>query len=210
MIISDQTLSRERAATTRRRSARQEELLDALETIVLSEGFGGLTVGDLARRLSCSRSTLYALAPSKEELFLALEERLLNRVQATAQACAERETDPTKRLIGYIAGAIESVRDVGTPYLAEVSAYAPARQLLAEFQRTTISQLRTLIEAGIAEGAFHALNARLAAEVLDAAVSRIQDPRVLAETGLTASEALEHVSQLLTQGLLKPPARRRR
>ncbi len=205
MLINDQTLAR-----PRRRSARQEELLDALEAIVLSEGFGGLTVGDLANRLSCSRSTLYALAPSKEELFLTLEEHFLTRVQTNALACAARETDPANRLIGYIAGAIESVRDVGTPYLAEVSAYTPARQLLAEFQRTTIGHLRTLIEAGIADGAFHALNARITAEVLDAAVSRIQDPRVLAETGLTASEALEHVSQLLTQGLLKPPSPRRR
>ena len=210
MIVSDQTLSRERATTRRRRSTRQEELLDALEAIVLREGFGGLTVGDLAKRLRCSRSTLYALAPSKEELFLTLEERLLSRVQANAQVCSERETDPTKRLMGYIAGAIESVRDVGTAYLAEVSAYAPARQLLAEFQRTTIGHLRGLIEAGIADGAFHALDARIAAEVLDAAVSRIQDPRVLAEIGLTASEALEHVSQLITQGLLKPPSLRRR
>lgn len=210
MLIDEQTLSLERTASARRRSARQEELFDTLETLALDEGFGALTVGELAARLSCSRSTLYALAPSKEELFLIVEERLLQRVHSNALACAERGSDPTARLMGYIAGAIETIRDVGTPYLTEILAYAPARQLLAEFQRTTIGHLRTLIEEGIAAGAFHALNAQIAAEVLDAAVSRVQDPRVLAETGLTASEALDHVSQLIIQGLLKIPARHKR
>ena len=47
---------------------RQAELLDQLEELFLAEGFARFTLEDLAVRLHCSKSTLYALAGSKEQL----------------------------------------------------------------------------------------------------------------------------------------------
>lgn len=49
------------------RTRRQEQVLDGLEEIFREEGFRRLTIGELATRLRCSRSTLYAMAPTKEE-----------------------------------------------------------------------------------------------------------------------------------------------
>jgi AcrR family transcriptional regulator len=61
------------AATSRRRATRRrEELLDALADLFLREGFLEFGVGDLAARLSCSRSTLYLVAQSKEQIVLAV------------------------------------------------------------------------------------------------------------------------------------------
>ncbi len=195
--------SRLGAMPPRRRSVRQEELLDGLEALARSDGFYGLGVGEIAARLKCSRSTLYAIAPSREQLFLVLVDRLLQRIQTAAVAGAEPEREPMSRLEGYLAGALEHIRGVGTTLLGEIQDHPQARQRLAEFQRTTIAHLCALIEAGIEEGAFQPVNAILAAELLDAAASRIQDPRVLAETGLSASDALADVIRVVTRGLLK-------
>src|SRR5213076_1897274 len=52
----------------RRPTARQRALLADLEALFLAEGFAAFTLDDLAGRLRCSKSTLYALAPSKEQL----------------------------------------------------------------------------------------------------------------------------------------------
>jgi AcrR family transcriptional regulator len=188
-----------------RRSPRQEQILDALEALVRREGFGALTVGELAARLRCSRSTLYALAPSKEQLFLIVEARFLERIQSAARAAADKHSDPTGRLQGYMEGALEVIRDIETLFLAEIQAHPPARRLVDEFQRTTIEDLCTLLEEGIAAGVFQAVNVRLAAELLDAAAGRIQDPRVLGEAGLTAGQALADMIQVITRGLLTPP-----
>ena len=65
---------------SQRDSPRREEILDELEAIFLAEGFRGLTVGTLAARLRCSRSTLYALAATKEELYLRVSDRILRRI----------------------------------------------------------------------------------------------------------------------------------
>ena len=58
-------------------SKRGSELLDALEDMVLREGFASLGVSAIANRLSCSKRTLYDLAPSKRELVLLVLDRFL-------------------------------------------------------------------------------------------------------------------------------------
>ena len=47
---------------------RRTELFDALIALFLDEGFAHLTLDDIAGRLRCSKSTLYTLAGSKEQL----------------------------------------------------------------------------------------------------------------------------------------------
>jgi AcrR family transcriptional regulator len=184
-------------------SARQEELLDGLESLAQSERFGALGVGEIAARLNCSRSTLYAIAPSKEQLFLLLADRIMSRIEAAALAGAERGKSPAERLNGYLERTLEEIRQVRPPLQAEIQASAAARQRLAQFQATIISQMTVLIEAGIESGEFEAVNPVLVAELLDAAASRIQDPRVIAQSGLTTSEALAQIFQVVTRGLLK-------
>lgn len=49
---------------TRRRAA----LFDDLLALLLAEGFAHLSVADLAGRLRCSKTTIYTLADSKEQL----------------------------------------------------------------------------------------------------------------------------------------------
>lgn len=184
-------------------SARQEELLDALEALAMRERFGRVGVGDMAARLNCSRSTLYAIAPSKEQLFLLVMDRLMQHIESAALEGAARRSNPAARLSAYLERALEEIRKIEPPFIAEIHASAATRQRLAEFQRTIISQMREFIEAGIEAGEFEPVNSVLAAELLDAAASRIQDPRVLAESGLSGGEALTQVFQLVTRGLLK-------
>ena len=49
-------------------TSRHEALLDDLVDLFLAEGVAQLTLADIAARLRCSKSTLYALGPSKEQL----------------------------------------------------------------------------------------------------------------------------------------------
>src|SRR5512142_1001170 len=83
-------------------SDRQEELLGELERIILDEGFRRLTVESLAKRLQCSRRTLYELAPSKDELVLLVLDRLLRRMGHKAMEQVRALDDPADRLQAYM------------------------------------------------------------------------------------------------------------
>ena len=54
--------------TSAHATARRAELFDQLVALLLSEGFAHLTLDEIAARLRCSKSTLYTLAGSKEQL----------------------------------------------------------------------------------------------------------------------------------------------
>jgi AcrR family transcriptional regulator len=51
--------------------SRRDELLHRLEDLFLSEGFSRLTIDDIAAGSSARKSTLYAVATSKDDLVVA-------------------------------------------------------------------------------------------------------------------------------------------
>jgi len=196
-----------RAARGRRRTRRQQQILDALEVIFREEGFRSLTIGDLANRLRCSRSTLYAIAPTKEELFLLVQDRLMRRTGAEGEARARDGKTPGDRLSGYLEGTVAYFAEVRTAFMDDVMSYGPARSLYDAHQRAFVQRLRGLIEEGIATGDFSGVDPLLAATALDAVMSRMRDPGFLRENGLTASQAFEQVLRLIRHGLELTPGR---
>jgi AcrR family transcriptional regulator len=194
----------------RRGAKRRAQILGELESIFLREGFRQLTVGALATRLRCSRSTLYAIATTKEALFLLVEDHILRRIGREARRRAKACEDPGDRVAAFLEGTVSSLLPVGEAFLDDIFHYTPARQLFDQHQRGAIETLRQLIEAGIAAGALQGVDPLIAAEALDAAVQRIRNPKLLREAGLSPSEAFGEVSQLLRHGLLRETPRRRR
>src|SRR3954467_11522516 len=92
-----------------RMTRRQAQLLDQLEDLFLADGFAGFTLDDLALRLHCSKSTLYALAGSKEQL----AQRVIKHFFPTATDPAGARTVPVAapalRVTAYlpaVAGAL--------------------------------------------------------------------------------------------------------
>ena len=90
------------ALRTKRPSARREQLLDGLIEIFLAEGFARFSVEDLAVRLQCSKSTLYAVAPSKEQLITAIVRAFFRRSTERIEARLARESDPVGRISVYL------------------------------------------------------------------------------------------------------------
>jgi len=184
------------------RSDRREALLDGLEEIFLKQGFREIGVGELAGRLRCSRRSLYALAPSKQELFLLVLDRFLHRIRRLGREQAFSRTDPGDRIEAFLEPGITETRLASEAFTADVASYAPARRLLDEHQRARMELLREIVEDGHSRGLLRGLHPYLVAEVMLAAVARARDPRFLQEAGLSMSEAFEECSQLLRHGLL--------
>ncbi|HEY0775855.1 MAG TPA: helix-turn-helix domain-containing protein, partial [Nocardioidaceae bacterium] len=70
----------------RGRTARQVDLLDRLVALMAAEGFSQFTLDDLAERLRCSKTTLYALAPTKQELVVEVVKQYFRAAVPTVEA----------------------------------------------------------------------------------------------------------------------------
>src|SRR4051794_41377848 len=98
MTTTTETSPSGEAALTRR----QAELLDLLEALFLAEGFARFTLEDLAVRLHCSKSTLYALADSKEQLAHRVVKHFFRKATPAVEAQAGTEEDPARRGTAYL------------------------------------------------------------------------------------------------------------
>lgn len=164
-----------------------------------------MTVGDLARRLRCSRRTLYALAPSKQALFLAVLDRLLLRIERLGREAAHRTADPRDRITAFLEPGLSELR-TGTPALFEdIAGFPPARRRLDAHQASRREQLRALVDDGVASGAYRPVNAMLAAQLMVAAYRAVTDPEFLCTVDATLPEAVRQGEHLLLHGLLHPP-----
>lgn len=152
-----------------RYSARQAEVLDGLEAIFTERGFRAVTVGELATKIRCSRETLYTLAPTKEELFLLVLDRMWQRLSGSVDRAMQDSA-------GDLAAQIEAVVVEGaviffkpgfsSAFVEDVERYGPARRLFDDQLTNTMTLVAELVDAGIRTRQFRAVDPRLAAEVI--------------------------------------------
>lgn len=191
-------------------TSRQDEILDGIERIVLEEGFRDLRITDVAERLRCSNGTLYQLAQSKDELLMLVIDRWYQRSGRRIWRRLDELDDPVERFEVLLDMGVDAVQAVSPRFREDVASHAPIRQLVAAHTQYYLAMMESLIEEGVAAGSFGTPHPHLVAEAAEAALARLQDPRVLRATGATEAEASEALKQLLLHGVLTPAAARRR
>lgn len=182
-------------------TARQAAVLADLLALVLREGFAQFTLDDLAARLHCSKSTLYALAPSKEQLarravgqfFRTATERVEKRV---AQAGDARE-----RIAFYLLAAAEELKPASERFLADVAAYAPTQAVYERNAKAAAARIREFIQEGVADGIFRDVHARLVGEMAGWLIEGIQTGVLGRRAEVSHAESFAALSDLLLGGL---------
>lgn len=185
---------------------RHLEILDGLETIVLTEGFRELTVGTIAQRLHCSRRTLYEIADSKEGLVLIVVDRVLRRLARIAHEAARREAERIDRLRAFLTQGLTELHRATLAFSEDLAAFPEAADLLATHFRYAHGIVESMLLEGIDAGEFAPIHPRIAAETFDAAMRRLLDPRVLRDSGVSFAEAVAEYLTLFTDGIRRSPA----
>jgi AcrR family transcriptional regulator len=186
---------------------REQRLLADLENIFLAEGALRLTLAELATRLRCSKRALYQIAPSKEELFLRVLARNLEHIWQLGLEAEKRARTTEHSISEYVLAALIEVRKWSPAFLADIDAYGPARRMLDAHLDQRMRYLVHMIDEGIDRGRFHAHNSALVAEMLYASAMRFCSPAVLERAGLTLSQAVEQMTDVVCRGLVRAEAR---
>lgn len=176
-------------------------MLDAVETIFFEDGLN-ITVRELADRAECSRTTLYEIAPSKEDLFLLVLDRVLRRVGRRAAAAAAEADGAEAKLKAYMGGALDFFQPVGSAFSGTVYKYAPAYLLYSEHLRFAHEAVTSTVREGIKEGVFREHRSALVADVLMNAMRRLAESEVVGVTDAAMAELLDEVFELVLGGLL--------
>lgn len=180
----------------------RDQLLDQIVAIIMAEGFAHLKVGEIASRLRCSRSTIYALAPSKDEVFVLALNRLADRAQEEALGASSAPgLSAAERIIAYTQTTNEWQNRCSMQLWADINAIPAAAAAFAEQNAEGVDVVEGYIEDGVRTGEFRRVNAKFHAHIIRAASAMTRDPEVLRETGMTSGEAMAELGRAITVGL---------
>ena len=184
-----------------RRTRRQSELLDRLLSLFLTQGFSRFTLDDLAAELRCSKTTLYALAPSKEQLAVEVVKHYFKNATAEVESAVSKQTRPDRRIAAYLNAVADALRPASRTFLDDVATFAPARSVYERNTRIAADRVRSLIEDGIASKAFRQLDIGFAAEMVAHTMQAIQRGDIARRTGLSDAEAYRELSSFVLHSL---------
>lgn len=192
-------------AGRRQPTARQRTLLADLEALFLADGFAQFTLDELAGRMRCSKSTLYALAPSKEQLAVRVVTHFFKGAAEQIEARIAGIADAREVIGEYLAGVAEYLNRASANFMADIAEFAPARATYERNSRAAAGRIRSFIAKGVADGVFRDVHASLIAEMAGLLIEGIQTGVIGSRTGVSDAEAFTALSELLLDGLASRP-----
>lgn len=198
------TNSRRTGTVRRMTEERRDEILQNLENIILAEGFGSLTIDEIASRLQCSKSTLYAVAPSREQLIIKTFERVF-RVRAEKIDRQARAADaPRERIINYINGVRDEMATLSRACYADMRAFEPADDLYRRNAHASADRLREFIDEGISDGSFRPANAEFLGLAVNLLLESVLDGTFVERLRMSDADAYVEITTLILHALSAP------
>jgi AcrR family transcriptional regulator len=180
---------------------RRTELFDGLTALFLTEGFAHLTLDDLAARLRCSKSTLYTLTGSKEQLVRAVTVHFFRAATEDVEREVAGVVGARARITAYLSAVGKALDAASDQFMADLDAFGPARAVYEKNTRIAARRVQELIAAGVAAGEFRDVHAAFAADLVATMMVRIQQRTVRAHTGLDDASAYRELAAILTAGI---------
>jgi AcrR family transcriptional regulator len=180
---------------------RRAELLDQLEELFLAEGFARFTLDDLALRLHCSKSTLYALAGSKEQLAHRVVKHFFRKATAAVEADTGTEDDPALRVAAYLNAVARALSPARPAFHRDLDSFPPGREVYERNTAMAAERVRELIADGVAQGRFREVHPALIADTVTTLMFRIGRGDTERATGLDDATAYRELAALLLHGI---------
>jgi AcrR family transcriptional regulator len=183
-----------RAADERvtRAARRREALIGRLMDVFLDRGFAELSVADLAALLRCSKSTLYSVAASREQIIVAVVRAFFRRAAERVEAALDAGGDPRDRVGVYLRAISEELAPASPAFFADLDAFAPAREIYKQNTRFAVRRVQGLVREA-AEDADAAFVGAVAGQVMES----IHRGEIKAQTGMDDSAAYAALASLI-------------
>jgi AcrR family transcriptional regulator len=188
--------ARERGLTER-----QRQLLDQMERL-FADGFANLTMAELASRLNCSLRTLYALAPSRDELVLIVVDRNLWRIGRAARDVIGPDLAPLDALRAYLEAATVAVSGWTEAFARDLTAVPAAQRIEDGHNRYVFEVTCTLLDLAVERGDIAEVDTAAVARVLAGLGRFFSRPEVIPTLRSSPKEAADAVVDLVLRGLL--------
>lgn len=176
-------------------------MLRRLVELFLADGFSALTVDDLAARLRCSKSTLYAVATSKDQLVAAAMKYFFREATEYVEKKVAATADPRDRIAVYLASVGDRMRDMSAACYDDMTNSETADMIYQLNAHAAARRVRELIHQGVEAGFFRPVHAEFVAESVSLLIDGIMQGQLLERTGLSSGDAYHELSSLVLNAM---------
>ncbi len=190
------------SSTERSLTARQLEILDTLDESVLGGDFSDLTMAEIAKRMTCSLRTLYGIAPSKEELVLAVADRHLQRIGREAMEALDLDESPLSRLRAYLRATNLALQPTTVIFSMDFNKLPGARQLADAHAAYIVAITRALLDEAVEAKEVAPLDTAALALVLGRLgreFARLDVEKIIQNS---ARETADSIAEIILDGLI--------
>ena len=177
-------------------AVRTSTLLRELTVMILDEGFLDVSMADVARRLKCSKASLYGIAASKEQLLLTVVRAFFRDATERVEASLAAATGPMDRIGVYLGAISVELAPASPQFFADVDAFAPAREVYRDNTRAAARRVQELVAAAAPDA-----DATFVGAVAGQVMESIHRGDMRATTGLDDSAAYRSLAELIVAGL---------
>ncbi len=163
------------------------------------------TMDDLAHELSMSKKTIYVCYDDKKELFVDMVNYLFDNISEKKREVVDDTKLDTlgkiKKILGVMPEGYAEI-DFRQLYMLR-DKYPDLYRKVEERLETGWDETIALIEQGIKEGVIRNIPIFLVKTMLEASLEQFFSRDVLVKNGLSYSEALENVVEIIVDGIAK-------
>lgn len=191
---------------------RRAQIVDAAIKVFSRLGFKGSRMDDIVKESGFSKGLLYWYFKGKDAIIIAVLERLLAPEIAHVERIAATQGSPREKLMEVALDAIRDIRTVNRllPITFEYYSYAfrnkAVKKVLVEVFAQYYTVIQSIIEEGIADGAFRHIDARTAAVSFGAMLEGSLLLGIFDPKSINFAEQIESSAELIIAGLEKHPA----
>lgn len=181
------------------RTTRQQELFDQLLTLFLDEGFAEFTMDAAASRLHCSKSTIYALAQSREDLVRLVLIEFFRRVSEQTEAALATGDTTAERLHNYLAAMAVALRPASAAFMRDAAVVPAAAAVYRRNTEIATAKITDLIVDGVRQGEFRPVPTEFIVALISAAMEKIQ--QVVTLGGVSGVDAYRELGGFILHGV---------
>lgn len=188
-----------KAPRTRAHSARRGEFIAQIIDVFLDQGFAHLSIEDLARELKCSKSTLYTVEGSKEQIIVTVVRAFFRRAAERVEARVCTDDLPARRIGSYLVAISEELAPASQAFFTDVEEFPPAHEIYSSNTRIAAKRVQELAIEALPDAS--GIDAVFVGTVAGQIMEAIHRGEIKSATGLDDSAAYRALANLIVAGI---------
>ena len=189
-------------------SKTRERLVEVARQLFARSGVENTTMNDIAQASSKGRRTLYTYFKNKDEIYQAVVESEIDKLNKMLMEVASKDLPADEKLITYIYSRLDAVKALvfrnGTLRANLFRDIWTVEKIRKDFDLRDIEVIKGILDEGIAQGLFNVPDPDIMASVLHHALKGLEVPYIRGMMGDTISQRIkrrDNVMSLIFNGI---------